>query len=46
MVEAVLFLSGEALNPELTFCTLPEPKRSLESSNLVMLGLGRVVAEE
>ena len=46
LVEAVLFLSGEALIPELTFCALPAPKRFFESGNLVKLGLGRVVAEE
>ena len=45
-MEAVLFLSGEALIPELTFCALPEPKRSVGSSNLAKLGLRCAVAEE
>ena len=46
LVEAVLFLSGEALIPELTFRALPEPKRSVGSSNLAKLGLRCTVAEE
>ena len=39
-------LSGEALIPELTFRALPEPKRSVGSSNLAKLGLWWAVAEE
>ena len=46
LVKAVLFLSGEALIPELTFRALPEPKRSIGSSNLAKLGLRCAVAEE
>ena len=46
LVKAVLFLSGEAVIPELTFRALPEPKRSVGSSNLTKLGLRCAVAEE
>ena len=45
-MEAVLFLSREALIPELTFRALPEPKRSIGSGNLAKLGLQCAVAEE
>ena len=45
-MEAVPFLSGEALIPELTFRALPEPKRSFGPSNRTRLGLRRGVAEE